>query len=109
MGPPAQLVLQPPPPLLCRDRRRSPIHPSPLLLGTDIQHTESQLRAALKELELLRHEEERQLGQRSSRLQRDYETSMAALERRFLADAQVLQVGLLISVAEERSCWGVMV
>ena len=60
---------------------------------TDIQHTEARLRSALKELEIVRGEEARALAQRTAVLQREHEAAMQALERRFLADAEALQVG----------------
>lgn len=69
--------------------------PSPAPLSTtDISHTEAQLRAALRKLDLLRHQEERQLGQRAAGLQREFEAAMAALESRFLADVEALQASV---------------
>ncbi len=66
-----------------------PLHPF-----ADIQHTEAQLSSALKELELIRHQEERMLEQRVAELQRGHASRMASLERRFLSDAEALQVSM---------------
>jgi hypothetical protein len=73
------------------NRRRCALPLPPPHPPADISHTEAQLRTALRELDLLRHQEERQMGQRTAGLQSDYEAAMAALERRFLADAEALQ------------------
>lgn len=69
-----------------------PLHPRHLPPPTDIQHAEAQLQCALRELGLLRREEERALGERSGRLHAAHAADMQALERRFLADAEALQV-----------------
>lgn len=73
------------PATICRCSIRQ-LHP------TDIQHTEARLRSALKELEIVRDEEARVLAQRTAALKREHEAAMQALERRFLADAEALQV-----------------
>lgn len=70
----------------------------------DIQHTEARLRSALKDLEIVRAEETRVLAQRTAALRREHEGAMQALERRFLADAEALQVGAGRSVR-----WGVLI
>lgn len=67
----------------------------------DLSHTEAHLRAALHELELLRGEEAARLGTRAARLQREHEAAMAALERRFLSDAEALQARLKEGLLQE--------
>lgn len=87
----------PPPPLLLP--LPAAVHPATIcrcpihqLHPTDIQHTEARLRSALKELEIVRAEEARVLAQRTAALKREHDAAMQALERRFLADAEALQV-----------------
>ncbi len=57
--------------------------------------------AALKELEVVRGQEEQLLEQRTAQLQREYESRMAALERRFLSEAEALQAQLREGVHRE--------
>lgn len=56
-------------------------------------HAQALLHGALEELELAKGQEERRLAQAAAALRREYEAHMLALERRFLAEAQALQVG----------------
>jgi hypothetical protein len=48
--------------------------------------------AAVKELEILRQQAVQELERRAGRLRREHDAAMAALERRFRADAEALQV-----------------
>ncbi|EFN53654.1 hypothetical protein CHLNCDRAFT_136384 [Chlorella variabilis] len=57
----------------------------------DLHHAEAQLRGALKDLELVKQQSERELERRAGQLRREYAAAMAALERRFLTDAEALQ------------------
>lgn len=65
----------------------------------DLHHTEARLQAALKELEIVRGEEARALAQRAAALRREHDAAMQALERRFLADAEALQVSRRVGCA----------
>lgn len=85
---PTATVPAPPLPALMLARRVPP-------LPADMVHAQALLRGALEELELARGQEERRLVQAAAALRREYEASMQALERRFLSDAEGLQVSCL--------------
>lgn len=64
----------------------------PCLPPPVIHHTEAQLRSALQELELARQQEARRLAATTDALRLQHERRMATLERRFLTEAEALQV-----------------
>lgn len=60
--------------------------------ATDLQQAKAQMHAALHELDLLRQQAERELARRERQLRLESDAAVAALERRFRAKVEALEV-----------------